>query len=87
MLHLACCDGSLHELPLGCAYHEHQRRSGEFLQDKKFCKAYQEEQNREQRIVSANENVLIYITYADAFQRRDTVRSVMTGIRLGVNHN
>ena len=36
----------------------------------------QEKQNRERRVVSANENVLIYVTDADAFQRRDTVRFV-----------
>jgi len=38
-----------------------------------------EEQNRERRIVSTNENVLIYTTDADAFQRRNTVRLVDGG--------
>ena len=43
----------------------------------------QEEQNRERRIVSTNENVLIYVTDADAFQRRDTVRPVDGGSASG----
>ena len=43
----------------------------------------QEENNRERRIVSTNENVLIYATEADAFERRDTVRFVDGGSASG----